>query len=1205
MSYKSSNLYASRVFAEHPLALWAIDENINFVSLITESAKQISGDDWTFDNMSVSGSVSIPVGNPIEDSLVSKVYRQSSSPSYAEALSYSISYEDKIDKLKGSICINAYLYIPEETLLSEIQIGFLINGQEYYQTVTSFNKDRWNKIEYTKDLDSEDNIQAFIRFEYDPLAGSGEGDTSVIISGLSIGQWSEPFNSFDTGVQVQSLPSNIYNAININGGIVKCIPIDPYGFDNTDTGYLLQYNNVLLAETAGIPIVYGSKNTVSILSKELSVIFENQTDGGLYSTNIFDDEIDGGSPSAIFSASVDGGLYSYLEEEAYVPSLIFPGKGFLNQSGIYSNITAEFWMRINNESAEELKIFGPVASSDGIYIDSEFIIVKVGQYTKSYFIGQWYRPMLIHFGQTLSEIYLMINGEKVISIPIESLNISTFPTSEDDYLGFFGHHKTQPFEVDVLSIFPYIITEQVAKRRFVYGQGVENQESIVASLGGDLTYIDFPYSNYNSTISYPDRTPWTNGYSNNLKVTSEGLSLPDLDLPDIIFTNNSASLSQSSAEEIWSTFEYDNFNIQDEEYPFIKMKPNAGYAEIDSTIYFSKVNKTGYPTKSVYAVVKTSNNIDTYQSVLYFSNSTTTNYFEAKIQSGSLQYVYNNELIFSQVVEENSFIPVGINIEKIIENYSQTSQILSNLDNTSLNFAGINNAIFDGKILSLTLNNKFFLEKNPEFFDSNGFAVNADGLFHYIGTYTLVPKLSNLTTYLDVAATGYWEASVPLTYFGKYIKLENGERFYDLDLIQFNIDIPYTLYSKETEESNLYHENMSARSYVTLQTKEDVGMIPFTDYVNTIHIGNDRVLDFDNQNNLETTKFDIADSTVIFPPKDGVDFNDYYITNHILITSKGINTENMVIKRMSFSSLAFDEANLFKIGSPTGRSMSPISKTSGQYEYKAKNPVIINNETNPYLYISGNSGISVLPWDGATTDNGISFPINETLKSDFRMVGLQMYIMFNEADYFSEERLIGKVSNIFNEYLIYLTPELDQRRAKIRLVDSVTNQDIEGVKFFLNGKEVTTAKIKPFKWNSIVISLQDDSINFYREIGGIAEGVSGQLEIYPGIRINNVAAFSDINEIRLSLTITDAWLDALEFGDGSWGALSSSVTWSGALNQELIPVTVLSIDGKNIFDTYLGLSYVIGDDNSTLSVDFDSVKVLNDADWTTFEYKPI
>ena len=86
MSYKSSNLYASKVFSEHPLALWAVDENVNFVSLISEGSKNISSTNWTPYNISSVLSFTAPSQNPIEDSVVSKIYRASASINYIETV---------------------------------------------------------------------------------------------------------------------------------------------------------------------------------------------------------------------------------------------------------------------------------------------------------------------------------------------------------------------------------------------------------------------------------------------------------------------------------------------------------------------------------------------------------------------------------------------------------------------------------------------------------------------------------------------------------------------------------------------------------------------------------------------------------------------------------------------------------------------------------------------------------------------------------------------------------------------------------------------------------------------------------------------------------------------------------------------------------------------------------------------------------------
>jgi len=38
-----SNLYAEKIFSEHPLALWALDDKLDYISLITEAQRNILG----------------------------------------------------------------------------------------------------------------------------------------------------------------------------------------------------------------------------------------------------------------------------------------------------------------------------------------------------------------------------------------------------------------------------------------------------------------------------------------------------------------------------------------------------------------------------------------------------------------------------------------------------------------------------------------------------------------------------------------------------------------------------------------------------------------------------------------------------------------------------------------------------------------------------------------------------------------------------------------------------------------------------------------------------------------------------------------------------------------------------------------------------------------------------------------------------------
>jgi hypothetical protein len=1197
MSYTRSNLYASRIYAEHPVALWSMDEPNYFVSLISDAEKEVTESNWDFDNATINASATFTLsGYPFDDLDVNKIYLSTDSPKEMEvSLSSAISYSE-LDLGKGSICVSSYIYIPGETDVLYLDIGFIVDGEYVYKRYLSLKVNNWEKISHTVKF-SEDTFTPFIRVGFYPSVDALEEESSVYINGVSVGQWSEPYNSVSTGISPQPLPSNIRSLIDFPESI-ECTVLDPYGLSTeSENGYVTSISNSLFAKLAGVPMVYGSSGNIRI-NKDAIVLTEI-----LDGSSLEEILIDGGSSSTEYMYSIDGGAsyeFLYLTEDQYYnfPSLIFPGKGFLNQSGKNKTLTTEFWLRINPEKTKKNRIFGPLTSSDGIYIDKEFISIVVGNYTKSYFIGKWYRPMLMHFCQSPSEIFLMINGEKVISIPIESLDIATFPIKDEDFLGFYTDAEIYLYEIDSFSIFPYAVAEQVAKKRYVFGQGVQEQDNIVSSSNGNLSYVDFPFSGYSSTIKYPDRTKWEDGFYNNIVANSKGISLPEYSLPQVLFTNTGiGSEYQNSLASI--NFYEDNYELQDENYPFICMAPSYEYLFNESfgTVYFSKLNQTNYQTRSLYSVLKTSEDVTSRQSILYISNNTSSDVFEVFIDSASVQYSYNETVLKSETISQDSFFAVGIDFNKIEQAYnSVVGSFFSRPDTLSLNFAGKDEDVFLGKIFSLTINSDFFTDKDgSEMFDSYGFAIkNFNSKFYdYIGSYTLLPKATNTSMVLDIGVSGYWENSIPLSYFGRYITQNNGDLKYDLDMLQFNIDTPSSTFSKHSELSSLYQESLSTKVFVTLQDVSKIGKTTYTQFTNTEIIGIDKILDLGKITSPNNTKYKINDKTVMYVPKNIAGFSNYYVTIHIEISSKGIKTENVNVKNMGIAGLSFDEGQFYSINTPTAGKFYPIVKNENQYVYKRNVPVVIDTESSPYLYLAGDSGIQVLPEVDENLIKGLSIPVNQTLKVNQEMVGIQMFLMYDEASSFTERKKIGKIFSSNNSYDIILIPEEDGKRAFFSIVDSITGDQFLDAKSFLNGKLVNDIVIEPLTWNYIAIALQENSIPL--------NGILAQIEIYSGVKIDNVASFMELNPIKQNLIVFDEW-DLVD--NRTWeywsGSGSTSFNWQQILNEESLEVTVLSLDGKEIFNTYAGLSSGVGDDNSVISVSFDSVVILNDISWDTY-----
>jgi hypothetical protein len=62
------------------------------------------------------------------------------------------------------------------------------------------------------------------------------------------------------------------------------------------------------------------------------------------------------------------------------------------------------------------KIFGPISSDDGLYVEDGFLTLVIGNQFASHFVGEWFRPMLIHIRLIKDSASLLVNGEEVLSL---------------------------------------------------------------------------------------------------------------------------------------------------------------------------------------------------------------------------------------------------------------------------------------------------------------------------------------------------------------------------------------------------------------------------------------------------------------------------------------------------------------------------------------------------------------------------------------------------------------------------------------------------------------------------------------------------------------------------------------------------------------------------------------------------------------------
>jgi hypothetical protein len=209
------------------------------------------------------------------------------------------------------------------------------------------------------------------------------------------------------------------------------------------------------------------------------------------------------------------------------------------------------------------------------------------------------------------------------------------------------------------------------------------------------------------------------------------------------------------------------------------------------------------------------------------------------------------------------------------------------------------------------------------------------------------------------------------------------------------------------------------------------------------------------------------------------------------------------------------------------------------------------------LYLTGDSGIQTLPYpeiESTASESfrrGISIPLNQNRKEDYTVYGIHMWSFYNRSITFGSRQRMFSVSYQDTRYDFYLEPETDGKRAKIvpYLYGLLSDTLAEDIAMFQNGIR-QDVYVYPLTWSLI-------SVRFLNPID--LSSIRGQLEIYPGTLFNNVTIFEQDIERKVD----------------------------------------------DIFESHLGLSNIVAQDSSTLSVNFDEVNIFSDIKWTTFTGKPV
>lgn len=1142
------NLYATKVFAEHPTSLWSLDEKVGYLSLWNSPGD--ATDYQNFSNWTVSGATPIaaelmtelPPNPPFEVTNNTFVENDQNGGLVIFRNSKEISAED-INIELGSFAISFYLYSLDRSV--QTRIGYTYTDTqdgEIYEVIRPVNipvltRGGWAFTSATFDLpENFSNLSPFFEIKYD----TSEIQYEFAINGISFGQWSEEFHTSSLGNTPESLPTGLP----ISGFGVKA---QPYGLQGS-SGYYIVNNNSLCAKNTGMPLVYGSDNSTRIIPNENG------------------------------------------------PSLILPGGGFLNQSGKFTALTLEFWTKINTNAVTDRRIFGPLSSDDGLYVDRHLLKLKIGNKVGSFPVGEWERPMLLSIRLNSTKSSLLINGEEVISMELSSEDVN-YPAPENDWLGFFAYDDVPSIQVESAAVYPYEVPKIVQKRRFVYGQGVDFPSSIGGLSHTSIAAIDYSVANYAKNVMYPQTYSWTAGSGNNIKATGSSISLPEYPLPKLYLTGD---------ESNWYS---DNYLIFDQESPSFSLRPSAEYSDNQGFLYFNNLSFFNENPASVYGVFE-SESLSGKQTLLRFVDETNASALDVSLNENTIEYsveyldsssVAQKEIFYScGNVQAGDRFAVGINFTAAARKFGQrVASFMGNIQSSRMYIGGRKDYTntFGGKIHRVSFSNFSNIDKLSNIFADNGLCKDYENgsLFEnsnklsQSGTYTLVGRSVLSRFGLDIATSSYWEDYAPLSYFGRYVTDQANEKFFALDFLQFNID--YVRLRNFVDEK-YDTSSMPVKTYISFQYLKNGANNSIAYFSNTNTLPKNGVVVPGNE--WLTTKYEVLDNTILRPPI-GVNVADIALVIHIEINSGGILNDNIRIKTLEIASQALGkQAN--EISTMFGAKIIPYRRSGLFFEYKNVSPFSISKETSPYLHLTKNGGIQSRVDETYSGFGGLSIPINTTASEFFKVDLFQMSLKYEEELFPTEPMQIFEIQAASDYIRFYLVADSNtKKRGQVYAIDANTGTLRSDIVYYIDGNVVKRPILNPTTWSTLSFSFLA-TLDFSNTPGALrvtSPILFDNLSYYQITQTDDVQRFAFRNwaSVRNGQDLTYDW--------SNW----ESVTWNEVLY--LSETNAELTNAQRVYKTFTGTNSFILDSDSTLVINNYRSSVYKDLSWTSSIITPV
>ena len=1176
----ASNLYAEKIFAEHPLAIWPLDDSADYISLISEGQRDINT--WTKTNSTVITGSTPQINSedqvqPFPDSY-RKVFR-STLPSGSNTTSYIKSANlinfQSLNPTLQTFSLSTYYYTTSANIVS-ISIGYEYDGGSDFKDFTIIESGVWTPLSSTftfPDLDKE--FKFVIKVVSSP-GGATVADYNIHFNGITAGQHSEEFNAISLGQTKLSSPATINLSLD---GVVEA---NAYGL-NANSGYYVVDNNSLSGKNFGVPLVYGSDRAVQLIPHSEIIDYRTWEQASEESWSYWKNEEESWTDIKYFADEADLIINTR-------PSFIFPGYGFLNESGRHNDYTLEFWLQADVNTTDAKRILGPIASTDGLYVKDCFLTLVIDGDFVSHFVGEWYRPMLVHIKLIKNKAMLLVNGEEVGSLVINTslmnlpLQYDELETSKsNDWIAFYAYQTyVDQIKIDCISLYPYSISTNAAKIHYILGQGIPTTPEIIDNYyGGSTVEIDYPFAGYSNNVTYPTTRSWDSGIEDNLTPGISTLKTPDYQLPNFILSDNKTIKELEAANKL----------IQTTGSKFFSLKPSGTWGT-DSYIYFENLSFISNAIDSIVGTFKLTEN----QNAMFLYITDGVNSFAIKKESTLLNYVFTYAGVSTTIRSHTCPVGIftaGIQISKLIANNTTggLAQFFANPGLLKLYIGSQPNKenMFTGNIYSVGINTykhtSFTLDSY--FYDDGTFNFS-NSIIDHVSSYTIFSFEDYGKFFIDISIFGYWEDYIPLSVLAKDVLDENEETITDIDFIQFNIDYPAP--SEVKEDGDTYWEdnsdsintdNLNVRVYVTFQDISQGITQTDADYATTNPAIKKRILNLNTEADWQTERFEIVDNYLIYPSKD-VDFNTISMVYSIRFKVFGILHNKLSLRKIEFAAKSLNANDSNPITSRYAIDLVPYKLASGIPDYKGVNPYVIDKESVPYLYLTRKSGIELR--DGLNNLNrGLTIDINSVLDIQYSLSAIQMFIRSDLWAFPENPVLIFEIEYANDTIEFYIQANsINADRATIFAKTKSNNTLFTELYYYLDGLYVAEPTISIQRWTVLGISFPVNlNLNSY----------AGKINLKHLMTFNNISFYKGTNSQFEQQVLFKTWE---EINDQNWNVWDNS-NWDNVLIKSRDSRYI--VNAGEVYKNYVGTNKIIIDDDEGIYIETDYLKVFKDATW--------